>query len=131
MNDDGILLHFPEGLIGLPQLKRLRLLEPADAYPLKFLQDEDHPEISFVAIDAASVNPGYRVALNDQEAAELALETEADALILTMVVIPEDPKQMTTNLAGPLVINVRSRVGRQLALSGEGFPLRHRLLGEP
>jgi flagellar assembly factor FliW len=130
MNDNGILLDFPNGLIGFPELSRLRLFEPLDAYPLKFLQCEDRPEISFVAMDVAGVKPDYRVPLSDEEAEALALEREGDALVLTLVVIPEDPRRMTTNLAGPLVINIKSLVGRQIALSGEAYPLRYSVLGE-
>jgi flagellar assembly factor FliW len=130
MDDNGILLNFPEGLIGFPELTRLRLLEPADAYPLKFLQGEDRPEISFVAIDVAGLKPDYKVPLSDQDAMALALEKEEDALVLTLVVIPEDPRRMTTNLAGPLVINIKRLEGRQVALNGEDFPLRYAILGD-
>lgn len=132
MNDDGILLHFPNGLIGFPQLTRLRLLEPLDAYPLKFLQCEDQPEVSFVALDVAGIRPDYKVPLSEEEAEALAIEQESDAMVITLVVIPpDDPRRMTTNLAGPLVINSKRLIGRQIALSGEGYPLRHFVLGEP
>jgi flagellar assembly factor FliW len=130
MNDLGILLDFPNGLLGFPELTRLRLYEPQDAYPLKFLQGEDQQDISFVAIDVAGVKPDYRVPLSEEEAEVLAIEKEEDALILTLVVIPEDPRRMTTNLAGPLVINTKRLVGRQLALSGEAYPLKYAILGE-
>lgn len=131
MNDDGILLSFPSGLIGFPDLTRLRLFEPLDAYPLKFLQCEDRPEVCFVAIDVAGLRPDYKVPLSDEEAESLAIEKEGDALVLTLVVIPpEDPGRMTTNLAGPLVINSKNLIGRQIALSGEGYPLQHPILGD-
>lgn len=130
MNDEGILLSFPNGLIGFPELTRLRLLEPADAYPLKFLQCEDKPEVSFIALDVAVIKPDYQVPLGDAEAQALALERETDALVLTMVSIPpNDPEAMTTNLAGPLVINTRTLVGRQVALNVEAYPLKYPVLG--
>ncbi len=131
MDDQGTLLAFPDGLLGFPELTRLRLFEPPDAYPLKFLQAEDRPEISFVAIDVAGLKPDYRVPLAEVEAQALGIEREEDALILTLVVIPEDPRRMTTNLAGPLVINSRRLVGRQVALSGEEYPLQYSILGDP
>jgi flagellar assembly factor FliW len=132
MDNDGILLNFPLGLVGFPEYVRLRLFEPLDAYPLKFLQCEDKPEISFVALDVAGIRPDYRVPLSDEEAEMLALEKEADALVLTLVIIPpDDPRRMTTNLAGPLIINIKTLVGRQIALFGEKYPLQHYVLGEP
>jgi flagellar assembly factor FliW len=49
-------------------------------------------------------------------------------MILTMVVVPEDPRHMTTNLAGPLVVNVKTRQGRQIILNSEKYPLRFPVL---
>ena len=123
-SDDGILLTFPKGLLGFPQLTAFRLFEPSDGYPLKFLQAVDQPEISFVCMDPAGLKPDYTVPLNEDEAAELGIETPEEALILTLVVIPEDPRRMTTNLAGPLVVNTRTRLGLQAALPSDRFPLK-------
>ena len=128
--DEGVLLEFPDGLLGFPDLTRLRLFEPPDGYPLKFLQAEGRDDLSFVALDIAGIKPDYVVPLAAAEAESLALEKVEEALVLTLVVIPEDPREMTTNLAGPLVINARTRVGRQIALTGEQYPLRFPILGD-
>ncbi len=128
MSDEGILLSFPNGLLGFPELKSFRLFEPSDGYPLKFLQAEARPEISFVCMDPAGIKPDYNVPLNDEEAALLNLESEGDAIILNLVVIPEDPRKMTMNLAGPLVVNTKSRVGLQVVLNAEQFPLQFPVL---
>jgi flagellar assembly factor FliW len=128
--DDGILLTFPKGLLGFPQLTSYRLFEPRDGYPLKFLQAVEAPEVSFTCLDPVGIKEDYAVPLGDEEAEALALEAPEDALILTLVVIPEDPRRMTTNLAGPLVINVKTRVGFQVALNAETFPLRFPILSQ-
>lgn len=129
--EEGVLLDFPDGLLGFPELTQLRLLEPPDGYPLVFLRSEQQPESSFIAIDIASIKPDYTVPLSPTEAEALALEKPEDALILTLVVIPEDALNMTTNLAGPLVINIPKRMGRQIALAGDPYPLRHPILEKP
>ena len=123
-SDDGILLSFPKGLLGFPHLTAFRLFEPSDGYPLKFLQAVDQPEISFVCMDPAGLKPDYTVPLSDGEAEDLALEAPSEAMILTLVVIPEDPRRMTTNLAGPLVVNTRTHTGLQAALPSDRFPLK-------
>jgi flagellar assembly factor FliW len=128
--DDGILLAFPKGLLGFPRLTAYRLYEPLDGYPLKFLQAVEAPEVSFTCLDPAGVKEDYEVPLGDEEAEALGLETPEDAMVLTLVVIPEDPRRMTTNLAGPLVVNVRTRTGYQIALNAEKFPLRFPILAQ-
>lgn len=126
--DDGILLTFPKGLLGFPQLTAFRLFEPTDGYPLKFLQAVDSPEVSFTCMDPVSIKEDYEVPLGEEEAESLQLESQEDALVLTLVVIPEDPRGMTTNLAGPLVINTRTRTGFQIALNADRYPLRFPIL---
>jgi flagellar assembly factor FliW len=122
--DDGILLSFPKGLLGFPKLTSYRLLEPPDGYPLKFLQSVESEEVSFICIVPASIKPDYEVPLGEEEAETLHLEAPGDAMVLTLVVIPENARHMTTNLAGPLVINVKTRTGFQIVLNSEKFPLR-------
>lgn len=130
MSDEGILLSFPKGLLGFPELKSFRLFEPSDGYPLKFLQSEARPEISFVCMDPAGVRPDYNVQLGEEDAALLAIASPEEAMVLTLVVIPEDPRKMTTNLAGPLVVNVKRRQGLQVVLNADQYPLQFPVLGE-
>ena len=122
------LLTFPKGLVGFPKLTQFRLIEPEGAYPLKFLQSVERQEVSFVCVNPAAIKPDYEVPLGEEEAEALHLEVPADAMILTLVVIPEDPRLMTTNLAGPLVINVKSHLGFQIVLTSDKFPLRFPVL---
>jgi flagellar assembly factor FliW len=128
--EDGILLTFPKGLLGFPDLTTFRLFEPSDGYPLKFLQSVTRPEISFVCMDPVGIKPDYDVPLGEDEAATLGLEQPTDALVLTLVVIPEDPRRMTTNLAGPLVVNVKSCQGFQVALNADKYPLKYPILAQ-
>jgi flagellar assembly factor FliW len=123
-------LNFPAGLIGFPELTRFRLLEPTDAYPLKFLQPVGREDIHFVAIDVAAIQRGYQVPLSPDDAQALAIEDIADALVLALVVIPDDPRHMTANLAGPILINLRTRLGRQVVLSTEHFPLKFPVISD-
>ncbi|HOD34168.1 MAG TPA: flagellar assembly protein FliW, partial [Holophaga sp.] len=68
--------------------------------------------------------------LAPEDAQALGLADSKEAMVLALVVIPEDPRNMTANLAGPLVINTRTRSGRQVILDTQRFPLKHRILGE-
>jgi flagellar assembly factor FliW len=119
------LLRFPVGLIGYPALKAFRLFEPKDGYPLKFLQAVEREDISFTCIDVKAIKPDYLVPLTDAEAQDLALHDPADALILALVAIPEDPARMTANLAGPVVVNIKTLRARQIVLNIDHFPLAY------
>ena len=125
---DDVLIDFPAGLVGFPRVHSFRLFEPAGGYPLKFLQSVEDPDISFTCMDVAAIRPDYEVPLGEEDASVLALEAPIDALVLALVVIPEDPRKMTANLAGPLVINAKTRIGRQVILNTEQYPLKFPIL---
>ena len=129
MVQESILLNFPKGLAGFPEFKSFSLFEPKGGYPLKFLQSTDQPEVSFVCMDVAAIKIDYEVPLGDEEAELLGLERQEDALVLAMVVVPEDPRGMTANLAGPLVINARTAEGLQVMLDANKYPLQYPVFG--
>jgi flagellar assembly factor FliW len=124
------IISFPAGLVGFPDLCSFRLFEPSESYPLKFLQSVEHAEVSFTAIDVAAIKPDYQFDLNEEDAAFLALEKPENALVLALVVIPKDPRQMTANLAGPVVINIQTRQGRQIILNTEKYPLKYPVIAD-
>jgi flagellar assembly factor FliW len=85
----------------------------------------DRKDISFTCIDVGAIKPDYVVPLCDADAQALAIHEPADALILALVVIPEDPTRMTANLAGPVVVNIKTLQARQVALNIDQFPLAY------
>jgi flagellar assembly factor FliW len=128
MAQEDIILSFPRGLLGFPQLTAFRLFEPKDGYPIKFLQAVDQEDVSFTCIDVKAIKPDYVVPLSDEDARSLALHEPADALILALLAIPADPSKMTANLAGPLVINIQTLQARQIVLNIDHFPLQYPVL---
>jgi len=125
---DGVAIHFPKGIVGIPEAKDFQLIEPSDAYPLKFLQSTNHPELSFVAMDVASFKLDFKASLSPEDADILAIGAEEDALVLAFVIIPDDkPDEMVANLAGPIVVNKHTKVAVQLVLDTEEYPLQHPL----
>lgn len=119
------ILDFPAGLVGFPEMTRFRLFEHQGGYPFKFLQSVEDEDVAFTCMDVAAFKPDFEVPLSDEEASCLALENPADAMVLALVAIPKDPTQMTANLAGPVVINLKTGQARQIVLNIEQYPLKY------
>ena len=66
----------------------------------------------------------YAPVLSDIEQEELALESADDAILFVPVSINTDSRQMFLNLLGPFVVNVKTRIGRQLVLTGTDYTTR-------
>ena len=72
----------------------------------------------------------FQVRVSDDEAKRLGLADAGDAYIVCVVRAAEQPSDCTINLAGPLVINAESRIGRQVIHDVGGYSVRHPLFSE-
>ncbi len=119
------VVNFPRGLVGLPQAQRFVFLH-AEETPGTFfwMQSVVDPALAFVVCEPQIFFPDYRVPLSREDQIALGIEQVEDGLVCVILVVPDDPKQITANLRGPLVINTERRIGFQLVLAGEAYPVR-------
>jgi len=118
------VLSFPEGLIGFTDARRFALLEPTrSGSPFRCLVCLDAPELGFVVCDPTVLWPGYGSELPQTPDGRIE-----DRAVLAIVTVPPTTHEMTANLMAPLVIDCRSREGRQLVLDTGRYSTRHHLL---
>ena len=124
------LVTFPSGLVGFPSHRRFVVLEVGEASDYQWLQSAEEPNLAFVLVDLQALGTDYQVEIPDDSLRELDVQG-ADALsLLAVVTIPTDePQQASANLRAPLVVNLRTRKGKQLILH-ESIPLRFPLVPE-
>ncbi|NQU42035.1 flagellar assembly protein FliW [bacterium] len=128
------VLNLPDGVLGLCETKRYVLLEhDSEGTPFKWLQAVDNPDLAFIVMDPNLVVEDYRVEFEEETAEKLGVEKPgADLAMMAIVNIPrENPIAMTVNLRAPIVVQVQKRVGWQIVLPDEDYPIRHRLFPDP
>lgn len=124
-------IRFPLGLPGFPEQRHFALMEHRPGSPFMWLQSTDTPDLAFVVMDPFLIVSDYLQDLSDQDRAMVSGENGARPLLLSIVNIPPgEPRKMTANLLGPLVIDVNSRTGKQVILSGSGYHTRHPVIQE-
>jgi len=122
---EDLILDFPEGIHGFPQLKRCCLVLYSSTPGLRWLQSVDDPSLAFLTIEPHLIFPDYEAELPDSDSLALGL-TEADqAAIITLVTISEDGSAITTNLLAPIVINIRTCCARQVILETDRYLTQH------
>ena len=124
------ILHFPEGLIGFYDNTRYVILDHKPGRPFKWLQSVDDPDLAFIIVDPAQFKPDYNPVLMKSDLDSLQLSSQEDASFYAIVVVPEDPKKMYANLLGPLVINRKARIGKQLILATDKYTTCHYIVEE-
>ena len=122
------IITMPDGLLGFPGLHRYTLLSDPEQAPFIWLQCVDEPQLAFVVVDPYIFFPGYQILAKHGELQSIGLEDIREATILTIVVIPFNPMDITTNLRGPLVINPKTNQAKQLVLIDDRYHTKHFLL---
>ena len=124
---DDSILTFPSGLLGFPEQHRYVILDHDTEAPFKWLQSLEEPTLAFVILDPDLFLANYWVEISREVLVEVqGAETEDLTTAVILTIPSDDPGRITANLRGPLVINPRTRLGKQLVLSDE-FPTRHPL----
>jgi flagellar assembly factor FliW len=107
------IIEFPQGLAGFEDLHRFTLFHPEGDDPAYFiLQSVDDPAVAFHVADPARFGFAYEIALDDAEAAQLALGDPSDAAV-AVILLRDGNGPVRANLDAPLVIDIAGRRGLQ------------------
>lgn len=126
VSDDRVI-HFNEGLLGFETLKSFVLCDdPIDAeMPFKWLVSVENPEMIFLVTDPGIFFKDYLFDLHADDQAAIGASTSEDVSVVTILTVPDDPKQITANLRGPLVVNWKTLKGRQVVLKDTNYVTKH------
>lgn len=113
--DEKQLLHFPSGLVGLPDLHDFIVMPNEKQGPLFWIQSVDEPEMAFILTDPTNFFLDYKV-IPEKEDREILQTDEGDeCLALVIVSVPED-LNITLNLAAPILYSPEQNRAVQVIL---------------
>lgn len=122
---EDVVMRFPEGVLGFPGDRQYILLEhDAEGSPFKWLQSLDTQHLAFIVIDPLLIDAGYRFEIDLDTERMIGSGNAAECAVMAIVNVPHDaPLHMTANLKAPLVVNVETRIGRQVVLSSNIYAI--------
>lgn len=123
------MLDFKDGLIGCPNWRQFTLRALPDLAPIVALECVSEPGVSLYAVAPHHVRADYMISLCAADRVALRLRENETPACLVIVVARRNPPDISANLAGPLVLNSRTLMGRQVVLDGDRYPLRYRIPG--
>jgi len=127
------ILSFHEGLPGFSHAKNFVVLFQEDEEvegesPICFLQSTDKEDLSFVLIDVSGLVLGYRAQALLEYARDAASGFDHENLaVYNIVTLRDELMDSTANLKAPIVIDIKSKTGRQVLYQGDDYPVRARL----
>jgi flagellar assembly factor FliW len=119
-------LEFPYGIPAFETERRFRLI---DREPLLFLESATNPELSFLLLPVALIDPDYRLALTAEDRETLDASAKSHLLCLAVITAAEDSPP-TANLLAPVVVNLDCGRALQAVRSDAVYSHRHPLLQE-
>jgi flagellar assembly factor FliW len=123
------ILEFPDGLLGFENFKEFALIEESEDSPFKWLQSVQEKSLAFIVIQPELFLDEYKPLIPEDELSEMDLESVNDALKFVIVTIPNDnPQEMTANLQGPILINKKKHIAKQLISRDDRHPVRYRMM---
>jgi flagellar assembly factor FliW len=118
------VITFQDGLVGLPDWKRFVLLTLDEAEAgVGLLQSLDSQQFSLLVTNPRQFLPDYSVELSEREREQLGLGGGVEPIVFTTLSL--HGQMITTNLAGPLVINPETRDALQIVVTESDYSARH------
>jgi len=130
--DEALVVRFENGIIGFEGYRDYVLLNCSDGEPSPFrcMQSTEESSLAFMLFDPFAVRPDYEVAIDEDTAAALSVDSSEDIIILAIIVVPDDFKLMSLNLKAPIIINAKNNRGIQYIVDSSEYGVRHLLTDE-
>ena len=118
------IVEFPEGLVGLHDYRRFVLIDRPNS-PMRWMQSMEMPELAFLVADPQMFVSDYRAEVAATELETLG-DTDQESLAVGVIcTVPGNPADATVNLRAPLVVDIRSRRGKQVVLTDSEYGIHH------
>lgn len=115
------IIHFPKGIPGFEEEMEFIVVLTGDIeFPFTYLQSVKSNDLAFIVTDPFLFLEKYDFELSDEDAQFLGVKSEEqidDITVYTIVTIPEDVDQTSVNISAPIIINLKTKLGKQVILN--------------
>jgi flagellar assembly factor FliW len=127
--NDTDIITFVRAILGFEELRKYFLIARPESEPFKWLQSVEDPTICFVIIEPSILLNNYEVELSHHDIKQLhGSERLTDYKIFVIVTVPKGrPEQISVNLQGPLIVNVKNLKAIQMVLNNPEYDIRFSL----
>lgn len=120
-------LYVPDGLFGFEDLKRYAVADVETLRPFRLLISTEDPEVAFVIADPLALFRPYSAPLADSDRDLLDLQPDDQVSMFVLLSAADAGDGFTANLKGPVVLNTRNRVAKQVVVYNPAYSFRHPL----
>ena len=127
---DSDILTFPSGLLGFSNEHHYVLIEDEMGSPFQWLQSLDNQELAFVTISPEIAFNDFSLDLTEDHLKKLEAKDIKDLTVKCIVTMAKQLKDVTVNLQGPLLLNLKKKLCMQVVVADGTYTTRHPLFGD-
>lgn len=122
------IITFDSGLMGFEEYKKYTLLFDSDEegeHVISWLQSCEEESLALPVMIPTYVMPDYNPIVDDEAISDIGEWKDEDLSVLVTVTVPQDAKQMTTNMKAPIIINAATRKGCQAVAENPDYQIKY------
>ena len=126
ISDDKVIT-LVKPILGFERLRNFCLLEREESDPFMWLQSVEEPDVAFVIMNPILFFPDYMVETHPRELEDIDCSDLTKIETYVIVTVAKNPKNVTVNLQGPILINTENRRGKQLVMVNSHYSVSQSL----
>lgn len=121
------IITFDDGMLGFEDLKQFVIVDIEECLPFEWLVSVKDPLIAFPILNPIPFFTDYNPmkAINDLTSLS---GDKKDIEVFCTVTLGKSASDVTINLKGPVIINMKDKKGKQFVLTEDYYSLHHPLL---
>ena len=122
------IITFEQGLLGFEELKQFAIIAVEECLPFEWLVSLEDPMVAFPILNPTLFFSDYKPSLPKDDLALLDIKKEKDVETFCIVTLGKKPEDVTLNLKGPILINMKNKMGKQVVLAEDYYSLNQLLI---
>ena len=121
---------FNKGILGFDELKKFILVDLEEYEPFKLLHSIEDDEVGLIVSSPYDFFEDYEIKLSEETINNLEIKSPEEVQVITTITLNSDAKKITTNLQGPIIINITSKLGEQIIIDNSKYKVKEPLVKE-
>ena len=122
------IITFEQGLLGFEELKQFAIIDVEECLPFEWLVSVEDPIVAFPILNPTLFFSDYKPSLSKDDLVLLNIKKEKDVEMFCIVTLGKKPEDVTLNLKGPILINMKNKMGKQVVLAEDYYSLNQLLI---
>lgn len=122
------IITFEQGLLGFEELKQFAIIDVEECLPFEWLVSVEDPIVAFPILNPTLFFSDYKPSLSKDDLVLLDIRKEKDVEMFCIVTLGKKPEDVTLNLKGPILINMKNKMGKQVVITEDYYSLNQQLI---